>query len=275
LVLQSTKYCVLGYEVDGQLGTISINGLRTNAAKATTEIEIAGNLSSTVTEATVENVQNLDGQGADHWVRLLFTRDATDPIEAWNVAVIEGTTTLHEATVQFTDGYPDASANSFSFTYTPSNATPQTVNFILGPNTTSFASGDFSTLVVSKQDGYEAGDLTQISFNESGTLQLTYSNGKQASGSQLAIATFDDQQTLEQLAGGLFSSTNQSAAHLDRAGVGGRGQISAGQVELSNVDLASEFSQLIVMQRGYQASSRIVSTANEMLQELLNMKGNR
>lgn len=279
LVLQSTSHRVQGFAESGVAAPVSINGLRVNRAKATTEVEISGNLSSTSTEAALEGVKILDGSGEEHVMRLVFRRQSDDGSAGsagrWTVDVIDGTTTVHTATVQFTDGRPTEASRSFSFSFTPADAAQQSVTVRLGTDMTSFASGSTSSLVVSKQDGYAAGNLAQLTFSEQGILQLSYSNGQKVEGARLAVAMFDDMQGLEQLGGGLFSSRVDGAARVGRAGEEGRGKVNGGQLELSNVDLSAEFSELIVMQRGYQAASRIVSTANEMLQELFDMKGRR
>ena len=140
---------------------------------------------------------------------------------------------------------------------------------------TSFAAGTTSTLAVASSDGLPVGTLTQATFDANGVLTLKYSNGNTAAGSELALATFESNVGLSQAGAGEFVSPDPQRAHLGRAGAEGFGKIASSQVEVSNVDLSSEFSNLIVMQRGYQASSRIVSTANEMLQELFDMKGHR
>jgi flagellar hook protein FlgE len=92
---------------------------------------------------------------------------------------------------------------------------------------------------------------------------------------QLAIARVDNLDALEPLGGNLFGSRNKSATRMGFAGADSFGKVSSGIVELSNVDLSQEFSDLIITQRGYQAASQIVSTANEMIQVVFDMKARR
>ena len=80
---------------------------------------------------------------------------------------------------------------------------------------------------------------------------------------------------MEQSGGGEFVATAGQTAHVGGPGESGLGELAGAQLELSNVDLSAEFSDLIVMQRGYQASSHVISTANDMIQELFDMKGHR
>jgi flagellar hook protein FlgE len=114
-----------------------------------------------------------------------------------------------------------------------------------------------------------------VVFDAKGVLSLTYSNGDKATGPQVALAVFDNNAELQPIGGGDFTHPSAERAHIGSAGSGRFGSIASSQVEISNVDLSSEFSDLIVTQRGYQASSRLVSTANEMLQDLFDMKSHR
>jgi len=120
---------------------------------------------------------------------------------------------------------------------------------------------------------FAAGALTGAAIDADGALSLTYSNGQTAKGARVALAVFDSNIGLRQLEGGEFVADRTQTARIGKPGDTGLGTIESGQLELSNVDLSSEFSDLIVMQRGYQASSRIVSTASEMLQDLFDLKG--
>jgi flagellar hook protein FlgE len=89
----------------------------------------------------------------------------------------------------------------------------------------------------------------------------------------LAVSRFDSQDAIEPSGDNQFRPTNNHAWHIGSAGADGFGNVKAGTIEISNVDLSQEFSDLVIMQRGYQASSQVISTANDMLQELFSMKG--
>jgi len=217
-------------------------------------------------------VKVIDAAGAEHIVKLVFRR-TTAADKDWSVDVIDGTTTLTTGSVSFADGKIVAGKDSVSFSLTPAGGAPMTVNVSLGADVTSFASGPTSSLAVASQDGFAPGTLSSVTFDIDGNLSLTYSNGQTVKGAQLALARFDSSDAVESAGGNQFVAKDASLAHLGRPNAGGLGKVTAGQLELSNVDLSVEFSDLIVMQRGYQAASRIVSTADEMLKELFEMKG--
>jgi flagellar hook protein FlgE len=100
-----------------------------------------------------------------------------------------------------------------------------------------------------------------------------FSNGQTQPIGQLALAAFANPEGLEKVGGSNFRSTvNSGVPQVGTAGLGGRGLLSSGGFEMSNVDLAQEFTNLIISQRGFQANSRVVTTSDELLQELVNLK---
>jgi flagellar hook protein FlgE len=112
-----------------------------------------------------------------------------------------------------------------------------------------------------------------VSFDALGTLVLSYSNGQTVKGARLALGRFDSLEAVESAGNNEFDATNTLAWHMGRAGEGSFGAVRSGMIELSNVDLSREFSDLVIMQRGYQASSQVITTANDMLKELFDMTG--
>jgi len=272
LTTQDANQHVLGFDANGALADMSLTGLRANAAQATTKVVLQGNLSSTLTNSTLDNVKIIDAAGAEHLVKLVFRR-ATAADKDWSVDVIDGTTTLTTGSVSFADGKIVAGKDTVNFSFTPTGGSAMNVAVTLGSDVTSFASGSTSSVAVASQDGVASGTLTNATFDVDGHLSLTYSNGQTVTGAQLALARFDSSESIESAGGNQFIAKDASLARIGRANTAGLGKITAGQLELSNVDLSVEFSDLIVMQRGYQAASRIVSTADEMLKELFDMKG--
>ena len=90
---------------------------------------------------------------------------------------------------------------------------------------------------------------------------------------QIALANFNNPPGLEKVGGSLYRTTvNSGVALLGAANTGGRGLLSSGALEMSNVDLAAEFTNLIVAERGFQANSRVITTSDEILQDLVNLK---
>ena len=124
-----------------------------------------------------------------------------------------------------------------------------------------------------EQDGYKMGYLEAFSIDNSGTIVGTFSNGVKEPLAKLAMAVFANPGGLTKEGETKFSySLNSGDPNIGEAGIGGRGKINAGVLEMSNVDLAEEFTNMIVTQRGFQANSRTITTSDQMLQELLTLK---
>jgi flagellar hook protein FlgE len=263
---------VMGLDGRGNLTEVNITAYRVNAPKSTAKLSFAGNLSSSKTEETVSGLSVVDAAGAQHALTVKFTNDSATQEGRWKVTLLEGTTTVGTSTIDFVDGKPKAGTDKLSFTYTPTGqpALPLTLDF--SGQVTSFASGTLSTLSVSGQDGYEAGAMSKFSFDDKGELKFEFANGQTGKGPRLALANIDTPQLLEAVGGNSFVAADGAKVSYGAAGDGAFGNVRAGSVEISNVDLSQEFSDMVIMQRGYQASAQIVSTANDMLQELFGMK---
>ena len=123
------------------------------------------------------------------------------------------------------------------------------------------------------QNGYPAGTLTGITIDTTGTITGIFDNGLSWKLAQVAIASFDNPAGLIKAGQNMYRSSNNSGeAQIGESGTGGRGTIAPGYLEMSNVDLSEEFTQMIITQRGFQANSRIITVSDEMLQELVNIK---
>lgn len=130
-----------------------------------------------------------------------------------------------------------------------------------------------NTITHMVQDGYQQGSLEDVSIDRSGKILGTYDNGKIISIGIVGIVKFSNNEGLLKMGESLFAETvNSGNSVIGEAGLGGRGVIESGALENSNVDLAQEFVTMITTQRGYQANSRVITTSDEMLQELLNLK---
>ncbi len=129
-----------------------------------------------------------------------------------------------------------------------------------------------SSAGITEQNGAGVGALTTFTTTSDGQLIGIYSNGQKQALAQLAIATFNNPDGLEKVGDTSYRTTvNSGVALIGAATVGGRGSIQGGTLEMSNVDLASEFTNLIVAQRGFAANSRTMTAADEMLQELMSI----
>lgn len=130
-----------------------------------------------------------------------------------------------------------------------------------------------STALVNDQDGYTSGTLQGFSIDDRGIISGVFTNGQIRQLAQAAVATFNNPQGLLNLGGNLLGRGNNSGdPQIGTASTGGRAAVASGNLELSNVDLAGSFADLIVTQRGFQANSRIITTSDEMLQELIQLK---
>lgn len=122
-------------------------------------------------------------------------------------------------------------------------------------------------------DGAPVGTLNSFTLNPDGTITGSFSNGMKSTLGQIALATFNNPAGLEKSGGTLFSvTTNSGTAQVGSAQSGGRGKLLSGQLEMSNVDLSTEFTNLILAQRGFQANSKIITASDEILQTVINIK---
>lgn len=122
------------------------------------------------------------------------------------------------------------------------------------------------------QDGYAPGELTALSIGDDGMIRGAYTNGEEIVLGQLALALVSSETGLERMGNGMYRATSASGEPtLDAAGNGPRGSVSGYALEGSNVELETQFVDMISSQRSYQASSRVISTANDILQELVNL----
>jgi flagellar hook protein FlgE len=137
--------------------------------------------------------------------------------------------------------------------------------------TTQFAAA--SAVSSQSQDGYASGEFSGVAIDGTGLVQGLYTNGQKIAIGQLAVAKFRSNDGLGRAGAGLWIETRDSGtAALGGASTGGRASVSSGALEQSNVDLAEEFVGLIQHQRSYSANSKTITTADEMLQELINIK---
>ncbi len=130
-----------------------------------------------------------------------------------------------------------------------------------------------STTKAVEQDGFAMGYMESFNIDNSGMITGVYSNGTKQAVGQLALSVFTNPQGLTAAGENLFEMSNNSGlANTGPASQAGRGKIVAGSLEMSNVDLSDQFTDMIITQRGFQANSRTITTSDQMLQELLSLK---
>ena len=268
-------YRVQAIDANGNLTDINIASFNTQPPQATTTVQITGNISPQSPTDSVTGIQIYDAQGNAHTYTATFTNNTTTTPGSWTVSITDAQgNVVTNGEVRFgTDGTPQAGYNTLALNLT-FQGTAQTVTFNFGtPGTLSGAtqfSGTASNLAAQVQNGHGALPLTTESFDQNGVLQLTYSDGQKQVGPQLALAYFANEGGLEQLQGRLYAGNNTQQRQIGRANQGVFGQITGGSLELSNVDLTQELADMIIIQRGFQASSQVLTVANSMLQQLYN-----
>lgn len=148
-----------------------------------------------------------------------------------------------------------------------------TINTKLSGVTQSAVSTSNNSSLALTADGYESGKLSNVSFDSSGAMIGTFSNGKSRTLGQVALASFSNSGGLTKVGSTLFAkSDNSGEAQLGVANSGNKGKVIAAQLEGSNVDLTQQFSDMIVTQRAFQSNSKIITTSDTMLEELVNLK---
>jgi flagellar hook protein FlgE len=257
------------------LQDISINGLRASPPKATSKVTFTGNLSTGGTQHVISSLTVYDALGGAHALQLTFDNNNANQAGTWKITVADAAGNIANGQISFQNGAPLAGANSFTFAYTPSGASPISITLDFGKDVTATSSGTTSSLAMNTQDGYATGALTKTTFDANGFLTLTYSNNQTAKYDQMALAWFNNIQELKLEGGNLFTNRSEQEVTYGAPGTSLFGKIQAGRVELSNVDLTQQFSDLIITQRGYQASSQVISAANEMMQQLFDIKARR
>lgn len=246
-------------DTNGPLTDLRVPAGTLMAAVATTSATYEGNLDAAAATGTILNrtIDVYDATGAARELELTFTKSAT----GWTVEGIDGATTTGAQAMTFaTDG---------SLT-TPTSLTVGGLTVDLS-TITGFSGLD--TVKAKTQDGQAAGTLLSFALGADGTITGSFSNGLKQTVGKLALGSFTNPAGLEKAGGSLFrTGVNSGAAQVGAAGTGGRGSLAGGALEMSNVDLSSEFTSLIIAQRGFQANSRVITTSDEVLQELVNLK---
>ncbi len=272
LVTRGSAMKVLAHDANGKLSEVSLDGRRASPPAVTGEVTLSGVLSSNDTNNhAIDDLAIYDKVGSKHTLKLVFTKDTANTPDGWVMTVSEGSSTLGTGKFAFTAGIATTSEAKISLALPNTDAID--VNFKLDADATSYALGDSSSLALKKQDGRAGGQISTLTFNERGVLKIGYSNGQSVDGPTLLLAEVQDNEGFVASGNATYSYVGQQAPVLREASTDLR--IQAKSIELSNVDLTREFSALILMQRGYQASSQVLSTANDMLQQLFEMKGQR
>ncbi|MDD9942992.1 MAG: flagellar hook protein FlgE [Myxococcales bacterium] len=309
-LVNSDGLVVQGYNVRSD-GTIEsavsdlVVSSNTIPASATTQVDLAVNLDAgeqvgpvfdatdpTGTSNFATNVTVYDSLGAAHELTVFFRKSASNAWE-WHAMVDDGELTGGTAgtlteqasgTLTFnTDGALDTETTTASNWNFVDAAQNQAIAFDFGTSlttdggatgldgSTQFATANTTTGL--SQDGFPAGSVSGLSISSDGMISGVFNNGQMRPLGRIALANFTNLHGLERSGQGLWSATDASGdVMVGNPDTGGRGSILSGSLEQSNVDLGNEFVNLISYQRGFQANSRVITTADDMYSELVNIK---
>lgn len=266
IVLAGTDYKLT--VIDGGAPTaLSVAAHRLSHPEATTKISFADNLSTTATTFSLSNIKVYDASGEEKTWLVKFDRASTDPAGEWQVTVTDGTGEVGKQTLKFLGSVPDPANSKLLF-----GAAGAQVELDFS-GASSFSSGEVSTMRVSKSDGYGAGEITTMRVNDDGVFEISYSNEQKKTLGAVTLAKFADPQSLDPQSNGLFEYEGANGRQFLTTVSASVGKVVSGRLEASNVDLSREFGELILVQRGYQASSQVISASNDMIQQLFGIRG--
>lgn len=269
IVLAGTEYRLATLDQSGRPVSLSIDASRTSTPTRTTTIKFADNLSSTATTYGISDIRVYEASGQEHIWQIKFDKPAAG-VNEWTVTVTDDKgKTLGPQTLKFVQDKVDPATSKLVFADTDSGLSV-TFDF---DEVSSFSGGTVSTLRRSSVDGYKIGSITSIGINANGKLEIGYSNEQKKELGPVAIADFRDPQALEQRSGGLFHDAGRAQREIVGSDDKRVGRVLSRRLEASNVDLAKAFGELILIQRGFQASSQIISVSNDMIQQLFGIRG--
>jgi len=285
---------VMGYPaVDGvvnanaTLGPLSIPTGLTNPPKATANVQLSANLDSdTAVGGTFStSVAVNDALGGSHVLTYNFTKTAAN---TWSYSI-----TIPAADVGETGAPVSISAGTLTFNGSGQLLTP--AGDVTGVAVTGLADGasnltfnwnlydsngnglltqvsGASAATATQQDGYSSGSLVSYTIGSDGTIQGVFSNGQTTALGQIALASFANEQGLSRNGSNeLLSTLASGAANVGAPTTGGRGTLTGGSLEQSNVDIATQFAQLIVAQSSYQANAKSITTFDQVTQTAINL----
>ncbi len=250
-----------------------------SAAQATANATLGGNLDASAAIGTTRltSITVMDEQGGAHEMSVTFTKTAANTwdfaITVTNGAVGGGDT----GTLTFADDGSLVGPETTAFSFTPTGfGAAQTVDVAFGTAGQIDGLSQFAspvTALIRDQDGYPMGDLEEIGIGQNGVIEGSFTNGETLILGQVAMADFNNPAGVIRLTDNLYSdSANSGTPVIGFAQEGSQSFITSGALEMSNVDLAQEFTNMITTQRGFQSNARVITTSDEMLQELVNLR---
>ena len=265
-----------------------------SAPVPTSQVTLAANLPATPAPGATPSSQIdvYDAQGSLQTLTMQWTPGAA--AGDWTLDVLQGTTPLASADVQFgANGMPAGTlggitpnAPATGGSAAPKQGDPATLGFTLGKQAITLNLGSYGTstgvtqyagtqysLRGASQDGVPPGSFSGVATQANGDIVVNYDNGQSRTVARVPLVDFADSDALQRQDGQAFTATLQSGGGVTQnAGSNGAGTLVTSSVESSNVDIATEFSKLIVAQRAYSANTKMVTTADDMLQQTIDMK---
>lgn len=271
---------VLGYGLDanGEVdpaaapGPLELPMGQTIDPDVTEQVRAGGNLDAAADVGAAHNssITVYDSQGVGHELALRWEKTGGN---AWDLTATAPDGTAQTYALTFDGEGALTSPGELNFTFDPADADPVALTLDLAGNTPLTQYEGSFTAEARGQDGAPMGFLRGFEFGADGTVTGRFSNGESEVLGAVAVATFDNPGGLEREGESMYAATvNSGQPIVGLPAQGGVGTITPGALEMSNVDLAQEFTNLIIAQRGFQANSRTITTSDELLQELVQMK---
>ncbi|HEE9571544.1 TPA: flagellar hook protein FlgE [Campylobacter coli] len=279
------------------LGKVSTNDAFTKIFKAFDGVQTAGSQKKESEQLKLSafsaGLEIYDSLGSKHTLEVQFVKQSTtqDGGNEWQMIIRvpepaeinttgEGPNNIVVGTARFNNDGSLASYNPKTLNFSPNNGAAPNQQIKLsfgtsGSNDGLVSSNSASTLTGQATDGYTSGNLKPdaIRVDDKGNILGEFTNGKTFAVAKIAMASVANNSGLEEIGGNLFKVTaNSGAIVVGEAGTGGRGEMKTAALEMSNVDLSRSLTELIIIQRGYQANSKTISTSDQMLQTLIQLK---
>ncbi|ECR1833504.1 flagellar hook protein FlgE [Campylobacter jejuni] len=278
-------------------GTVSTNDAFTKIFKAFDGPLVIGNQIKESEQLKLSafsaGLEIYDSLGSKHTLEVQFVKQSTtqDGGNEWQMIIRvpepaeinttgEGPTNIIVGTARFNNDGSLANYTPKTINFSPNNGAAPNQQIKLsfgtsGSNDGLVSSNSASTLTGQATDGYTSGNLKPdaIRVDDKGNILGEFTNGKTFAVAKIAMASVANNSGLEEIGGNLFKVTaNSGNIVVGEAGTGGRGEMKTSALEMSNVDLSRSLTELIIIQRGYQANSKTISTSDQMLQTLIQLK---
>ncbi|EAL7178999.1 flagellar hook protein FlgE [Campylobacter jejuni] len=279
------------------LGKVSTNDAFTKIFKAFDGVQTAGSQKKESEQLKLSafsaGLEIYDSLGSKHTLEVQFVKQSTtqDGGNEWQMIIRvpepaeinttgEGPNNIIVGTARFNNDGSLASYTPRTINFSPNNGAAPNQQIKLsfgtsGSNDGLVSSNSASTLTGQATDGYTSGNLKPdaIRVDDKGNILGEFTNGKTFAVAKIAMASVANNSGLEEIGGNLFKVTaNSGNIVVGEAGTGGRGEMKTSALEMSNVDLSRSLTELIIIQRGYQANSKTISTSDQMLQTLIQLK---